>query len=153
MAQPNTSYDIATITNPSGALTDFTLLIDLSRMTNVFKNNWNTSAQGYGRAYKDTGLTELPCDWININHTAKTGWLRVKWTGSLATTGIQKIRIYPPNTGNTQYAVTDPYGRNNTYTNAIAIYPFDGDANGRSGNEYALANSVAALLGVSLESA
>lgn len=123
MALPSGNYDTATITNPSSAITDFVLLIDLSRLTDTFKSDWNTSSQGYGRAAKADG-TELACDWINLDHTAKTGYLRVKWTGTLASTGLQRLRIYPPNTGNTQYAVGDTYGQYATYTGSIAEWPF-----------------------------
>jgi len=137
MGLPATGYDIATISNPTSSITDFTLLVDLSRMSSMFKSSWNTSEQGRGRAAKLDG-TELACDWINLNHAAKTGWLRVKWIGALASTGTQRLRVYPPNTENTAYAVGDPYGRNAAYSGAIAIYPFDGDAKGRSGNEYDL---------------
>ena len=150
MALPETGYDLATITNPSGALTDFVLLVDLSRMSATFKAAWNTSANGYGRAAKADG-TELACDWINLNHTAKTGLLRVKWTGTLASSGTQQIRIYPPSTDNAQYAHDDTYGSDNAYTNTICYYPLDGDATERSGNGHEMtisgAVNVPALVG------
>lgn len=128
MAVPASGYDIATITNPGSALTDFTLMIDLSRMTTDFKTNWNSSDGGRGRASKNDGTTELACDFIDIDHTAKTGWLRVKWSGTLASTGTQKIRIFPPNTANTLYASADTYGSDNAYDAGWeGYYPVFGD--------------------------
>ncbi len=115
MAIPSTGYDSATISNPSSALTDFTLMIDLSRMSASFKSAWNTDDNGRGRACKSDGTTELACDWIDLDNSAGTGWLRVKYTGSLASSGTQVIRIFPPTTTNTQYSASDTYGSDNAY--------------------------------------
>ncbi len=129
MAIPSTAYDIATITNPSSALTDFTLIVDLSRMSTAWWTAVNTSDGTRGRAAKNDGTTELAADWIDFNSTAETGFLRVKWTGTLASTGTQIIRIYPPNTANTAYGASEPYGQYNAYpATDKGIYPVTGDS-------------------------
>lgn len=140
-------YDLATVSNPSSALTDFTLMIDLSRMSSDFKSNWNTSANGYGRAAIHSGPTELACDWINLDHTAKTGWVRIKWSGTLASSGTQQLRIYPPNTSNSQYSSSDTYGSDNAYDSDWAGYWPDGattdrTANGNDGTTYGSVSEV-----------
>jgi len=78
MAIPSTTYDIATATNPSAALTDFTFIVDLSNLSAGGKSAWNTSEQGRGRVSKGEGTTELAADWIDLDHTAKTGLVRIK---------------------------------------------------------------------------
>jgi len=126
MSIPATTYDIATITNPSSALTDFTLIVDLSRMSSAWWSAVNASDGTRGRASKSDGTTELACDWIDFNDTAETGLVRVKWTGILASSGTQQIRIYPPNTTNTAYGVSDTYGQYNAYDSELVFYAPDG---------------------------
>jgi hypothetical protein len=136
MALPSTTYDTATVLNPSGALTDFTLMVDLSRMSSA----WWAAAENIdatnGRAAKDDG-TELACDWIDYTHGSPvgSGWLRVKWSGTLATSGTQVLRIYPPVTGNGTVAAGDALGSNNAYDSAWAGYwPLSSDYNDRTAN-------------------
>lgn len=85
---PASNYATATITNPSSSLTDFSLMVDLSRMPANWWSAVNTSDGTKGRAAKNDG-TELATDWINFNNIAHTGWLRVKWAGTLANSGSQ----------------------------------------------------------------
>ena len=135
MAIPASGYDSATISNPSSAETDFTLLIDLSTMSADFKSNWNTDTGGYGKAAKNDGTTELATDWINIDSTAKTGWVRVKWSGTLASSGTQIIRIFPPNTANDLYSASDTYGSDNAYDSSWEAYlPLQSDFLDRTSN-------------------
>jgi len=135
MAIPATGYDSATITNPSSALTDFTLIVDLSRMSASWWSGVNTSDGTRGRAAKNDGTTELACDWIDFDDTGETGLLRVKYTGSLASSGTQIIRIYPPNTGNAAYGVSDTYGQYNAYDSGVwAYYPLHDDQDRTTNN-------------------
>lgn len=134
MAIPTTTYDIATISNPSSALTDFTLIVDLSNMSSAWWSAVNTSDGTRGRASKGDGVTELACDWIDFDDTAETGTLRVKWSGTLASTGTQQVRIYPPNTANTAYAATDTYGRYNAYNDDWSLYYPLGGGEDRTSN-------------------
>ena len=136
MSLPTTDYDIATLVNPTSTLTNFTLMIDISRMTSEWKALFNTSVGGYGYASDGDG-NQLSCDFIGLDSTAKTGWVRVKWTGSLTTGDVQQVRIYPPNTSNLLVAVGDAYGQYSAYDGWFAYYPFDGgslaDRTGNSG--------------------
>ena len=135
MAIPSTTYDIATITNPTSALTDFTLMIDLSRMSSAWWAEVDTSDGTRGRASKNDGTTELATDWIDFDDTAETGLLRVKYTGTLASSGTQIIRVYPPNTGNSAYGVSDTYGQYNAYSsNWVGYWPLSTDFNDRTSN-------------------
>jgi hypothetical protein len=138
MAIPATTYDIATITNPSSALTDFTLIVDLSRMSAAWWTANNTTDGTRGRVSKGDGITELAADWIDFDNTAETGLLRVKWSGTLASSGTQQLRIYPPNTANTAYGVSDTYGQYNAYDgNWEAYYP-NGGGTDRTSNQLTL---------------
>jgi hypothetical protein len=135
MAIPASGYDSATITNPGSALTDFTLIIDLSRMSSSWWADVNTSDGTRGRAFKNDGSTELACDWIDFDNTGETGFLRVKWTGTLAASGTQIIRIYAPNTRNVAVGASDTYGSDNAYdTYWEAYWPYDTDFNDRTVN-------------------
>jgi len=114
MELPTTTYDTATVLNPSSALTNFTLMVDLSRMTAAWWAAVDTTQGRRGRAAKDDG-TELACDWIDFDSVAETGWLRVKWSGTLASSGTQVLRVYPPNTANSPVGSGDALGSDNAY--------------------------------------
>jgi len=114
MALPSTTYDTATVLNPSSALTDFTLMVDLSRMSAAWWSAAENTNARRGRAAKDDG-TELACDWIDYDHTGQTGWLRVKWSGTLATTGTQILRVYPPVAANSVQLSNAAFGSDNAY--------------------------------------
>lgn len=133
MPLPTTGYATATVSNPSSALTDFTLLVDLSTMPASWWSAVDTSDGTKGRAAKDDG-TELATDWIDFDNGAQTGWLRVKWSGTLASTGTQVLRIYPPVSANSSNGVSDTYGQYNAYaTHWEAYYPLH-DLNDRTSN-------------------
>jgi len=129
------SHALATVTNPSAALTDFTLLVDLSDMPANWWSAVDTSDGTRGRVYKGDGSTRLACDWIDFDDTAETGLLRVKWTGTLATSGTQQLWIEPPVTTNATVAADDTYGSDNAYDDVIEAYwPLTSDANDRTVN-------------------
>jgi hypothetical protein len=139
MALPSTTYDIATVSNPSSTLTDFSLIVDLSTMSSAWWSAVDTSDGTKGRASKGDGVTELACDWIDFDDTAETGLLRVLWSGTLASTGTQQVRIYPPQAANASYVATDTYGQYNAYDSNIKFYsPLGGGTdrtlNGLSGS-------------------
>ncbi len=124
MALPASDYDTATLTNPDSSLTDFSLIVDLSRMSAAWWSAVDTSDGTKGRAAKDSGPTELACDWINFDDSAQTGLLRVKWSGTLSDTGTQILRIYPPQTANASVAANATYGSDNAYdANWIGYWP------------------------------
>jgi len=134
MALPRTTYDTQSCVAPSAALTDFSLLIDLSRMTSAWWSKVNTSDGTKGRAAKDADGTELATDWIDFDDSAETGWLRVKWSGTLGTKSDRTVRIYPPFSGNTPYAASDTYGSDNAYKSAFQIYYPDAGGTDRTSN-------------------
>lgn len=135
-------YAEATVSNPSAALTDFSLLVDLSTMPASWWSAVDTSDGTKGRASKGDGTTELAADWINFDDTGETGWVRVKWSGTLAASGTQKVRMYPPKAANSSYAANDTYGSDNAYDSYMEAYwPLDGDANDRTSNNIDLSAS------------
>lgn len=133
MSLPNTTYDTATILNPSSDLTDFTLLIDLSRMSSEWWAAVNTSDATKGRAAKND-MTELATDWIDFDDTGETGWLRVKWSGTLSSSGTQILRVYPPVSTNSSYSSSDTYGSDNAYSSNFLIYYPDAGGGDRTAN-------------------
>ena len=139
-------FTSATWTNPLSALLDFSGMVNINLATqgSDFWDDVNTTDGRRGRAFKDDGITELATDWIDFNSTAKTGWLRVKWSGTLTSSGTQIIRIFSPNTRNTAYAKSDTYGSDNAYASHWKLYLpmeedgassdfFDRTANGNDG--------------------
>jgi len=147
MALPATTYDTATLVNPGSSLTDFTLIVDLSRMSAAWWTAVDTSDGTKGRAAKDSGPTELACDWIDFDSVNETGLLRVKWSGTLSNTGTQTLRIYPPQAANASVSVSDTYGRNNAYGSTVLAYWPMNDTTDRTGNGYTLADFGSVNLG------
>ncbi len=143
MTLPATGYDTATLSNPSSALTDFTLMVDLSRMSTDWWSAVDTSDATRGRAAKDDG-TELPAAWLEFDDATQTGWLAVQWAGSLASTGTQTLRIYPPSSANTSVAASDPYGSDNAFDDATQGYWPDGGGTDwtANGNDAATASGL-----------
>jgi hypothetical protein len=129
MTLPSTNYATATLVNPTAALTDFTLLVDLSRMPAEWWAAVDTTDGTRGRTAKGDG-TELAVDWIDFDSVNETGWARVKWSGTLATSGAQVLRIYPPVAANAAVAVGATYGQYAVYASGWRIYsPQGGDTN------------------------
>lgn len=132
-------YAQATVTNPSSALTDFSLLIDLSRMPAAWWSAVDTTDPTRGRATKGDGTTELACDWLAFDDVAQTGLVRVRWNGTLAASGTQQVRVFPPRLVNPAYAPGDTYGRHNAYASSVEAYwPLEGDAVDRTANAHTL---------------
>jgi len=134
MALPATTYDTAIATNPTSALTDFSLLIDLSRMTTAWWAVVDTSDGTKGRAAKDSDETEFATDWIDFDDIGETGWLRVKWSGTLASSGTQTIRIYPPLAANSSNVASATYGSDNAYSSDFIIHYPDAGGTDRTSN-------------------
>ena len=127
-------HALATIDNPSSALTDFTLLVDLSNMPSSWWAAVDTSDGTRGRVYKGDGTTRLSCDWINFNNVAETGILAVKWSGALAASGTQQLWIEPPLSTNAAVAASDTYGADNAYDSYYAGFWIDGGITDRTAN-------------------
>ena len=131
------SYALATISNPSAGLTDFSLIVDLSRMPASWWAAVNTSDGTRGRVYKGDGTTRLAADWIDFDDTEETGLLRVLWSGTLATTGTQQLWIEPPLAANATVAADNTYGSDNAYDSSwVGYWPSGGgDDRTSSGND------------------
>ena len=121
-----TGYDEQSATNPSGALTDFTLLIDISTLSST----WKSEIQSDGGDIRVTkgDDTELAYDLIDFayNAGAPTGWIRCKWSGSLASSGTQNVRVWAGYTGGTAvaYDANETYGSDNAYdSNWVGYWP------------------------------
>lgn len=124
MPLPSTTYDKATLTNPSADITDFTLAIDLKRMTSEWWSAVDTADPTKGRAAKESDESELACSWIDFDSSATSGILRVKWSGKLTASGTQELRVYPPVSSNDSYAAGASYGSNNAYdANWVEYFP------------------------------
>lgn len=123
-------YDSAAISAPSSDLTDFTLLVDLSRLSSSWWSN--VAADGADiRFYKGDGTTELPYDLMAWDHGASSGWARVKWDGALSSAGGDTLRAYAGNGPASAYAAGDTYGQYNAYdTNTAAYWTLDEDPSG-----------------------
>ena len=126
-------YDSESWTNPASALTDFTGLINIATLS----SSWKAAIQSDGadiRVTKDDN-TELPLDLIDFayNAGAPTGWIRFKWTGTLATSGTQTVRVWAGYTIGTAvaYDATETYGKNNAYdANWLGYWPMHEDPSG-----------------------
>ncbi len=130
-------YDEQSATNPGSALTDFTLLIDISTLSSDWKSNVQSDA-GDIRCTKGDGTTELATDVIDwaYNAGAPTGWIRVKWSGTLAASGTQNVRVYVSYTSGTAvvYDASETYGSDNAYDASWEQYYPLHDANDRTSN-------------------
>lgn len=135
------NHALATLTNPGSALTDFSLLVDLSDLPASWWSAVTDSDGTKGRVYKGDGTTRLAVDWIDFNSGASTGWIRVLWSGTLASSGTQQLWIEPPLSGNAAVADSDTYGADNAYNSGWeAYYPLT-DANDRTVNAANLTGS------------
>jgi len=137
-----TGYDSQTVTNPGSALTDFTLLIDIADLSSTWKGN--VQADG-GDIRVTTGAdSELPFDLINYANDegsppTVTGLIRVKWSGSLASSGSQTVKVWAGYTGGTATAYDDDdvsgYGADNAYNSDWDCFlPLASDLNDRTSN-------------------
>lgn len=126
-----TGYATAVVSNPSSDLTDFTLMIDLSSLPNDWWSAVNTSDGTKGRVTKNNG-TELAADWIEFDSTNHTGWVRVLWSGTLASSGTQILKLYPPMSANSSYGLDDQYGGHDAYDTYWRGYWPDGGGTDRT---------------------
>lgn len=119
---PSTGYATVQFTL-SGSVTDFTLKMDIaSVLADLSAGNkaawvadWNTNSNGYGRACKSDGTTEIATDWIGLDYATETGQVSVMFSGTNAA-GTYTIRLWPPNSGRTLYAAGDTYGQYASYS-------------------------------------
>lgn len=126
-------YDEATATNPGSGLSGFSLLIDIATLS----ASWKSAVQSDGgdiRLTKGDGTTELAYDLINwaYNAGSPTGQIRVLWSGTLAASGTQNVRIYAGYTPGTAvaYDANETYGSDNAYDSTVEQYWTFSEASG-----------------------
>lgn len=131
MTLPASTYDVATATVPAGNVTDFSLLVDLSRMSAAWWSAVDTTEGRKGRAAKDDG-TELAVDFIAFDSVNETGIARVLWSGTIGTKTSVSLRIYPPMAANSTVIRSSTYGAYNAYNADWGGYwPLQDDATDR----------------------
>jgi hypothetical protein len=114
----------ATVTNPSAALTDPFVIIDGANLPTSF---WATVAtSGEIRAADEDG-NMLPIYVHSFDGGTDDATIFVKWFGTLATSGTQKIRLYAGHPSATTLAVGDYFGQHNVWRQGLmACYPNGG---------------------------
>lgn len=139
-------YDTVTLANPSSSLSNFTVAINLSELSTY--GGFGSKVQNDGadiRVTKSDG-TELPFDLIgwNFNSGSPTGILRIKWTGSLASSGTHQIYIWTGYVAGTAvaYDANETYGSDNAYdANYMGYWPLSSDFNDRTSNNIDLSGN------------
>jgi Concanavalin A-like lectin/glucanases superfamily len=117
-----TLYDLITIDSAQvpSALTDFPVYVNLADLSPQF---WSTVTTGGGdiRVTTDEGTpVEIAREVVFASTTAETGELHFK-APTLSSAVDTSFRIYYNGT-NPDYAATDTYGQNNTWTKYVSVY-------------------------------
>ena len=131
-------YDVFTVPNPTGTVTDFPFLVRLTRARNgdLFDACTEQNALKL-RVSKGDGTTELAFDPFYEDWTASAEEIifACLWSGSLTTSGSYELRVTPALSTNTAYGVNDTYGRYNAWpSDSVDIKP-DGTTSDRSSNQ------------------
>jgi hypothetical protein len=133
MSLPDAGYDLITITNPTGDVTDFPFFLDSHNLSASWHADCNTTDGTRARFAIDESATEIPFDPIYYDDG---DWLfRFKHPSTIGTTGTFRVRVYAPNTRNTAYAENDTYGAQNAYASHFqGRWPLMGDFLDRTSN-------------------
>lgn len=118
-------YDEQSWTNPDSAQTDHLGIINIANLSSDLKSNVQSDGADL-RITKGDGTTELPIDVIDWSYNAgsPTGHIVFKWTGTLAASGTQNVRVYAGYTGGTAtaYDASETYGSDNAYDSSDKGY-------------------------------
>jgi hypothetical protein len=125
MSLPTSGYDLYSVQNPAGDVTNFPFYVDLSLMSASWWAAIDTTDFTKGRAAIHASETELACEWKNVNTTAKTGELYTKWSATIGAAGSNSLRVYPPMAANATVAAGDPYGSQAVWTGASVVWHMD----------------------------
>ncbi|MCI0854579.1 MAG: DUF2341 domain-containing protein, partial [Chloroflexi bacterium] len=141
-------------------LTNFPVYVDMADLGSDFFANVKSDG-GDIRITNSDGTTELAREVVEINTGAETGEIHFK-ADSLSSSGDTSFYIYYGNSGASDYAVTDPYGRNAVWSNGYAavwhleeetsgtgtanLY-VDSTGNGNDGNDQVAATGQTGRLG------
>lgn len=95
--------------------TDFPVYVDLSLLPAGFHTHVNQTDARDIRVTEDDGITEVPREVVSYASTTNTGELYFKAAGTLSSSIDTDFYIYYGNSGASDYAVSDPNGRNNVW--------------------------------------
>jgi len=107
-------YALVAWTNPSFAIADAIGVIDTSQLPAAWKAACTSFDWSRARVAMEDG-TEIPSVGIAINPLIQHWVVRFRWPGTLASMGLQRVRILPPRSVNLAYAASDPYGSDNVF--------------------------------------
>lgn len=104
-------------------LTDFIIYVKLADLVKAGADIFDTCTSSGGdiRVTKSDGTTELPREVVEIDTVAKTGWLMVKFSGTLSSSSDTTIRIWYNGT-DTEPAASSTYGSENVYTDFARVW-------------------------------
>lgn len=110
-------------TNVAANLTNFPVFVDLNDLGSDFHTNVNQTDARDIRVTKADGSTELPREVVFYNSASDTGELYFMYSGTLSSTADTEVYLYYGNSGASDYATTDTYGRNNVWdSNYVSVY-------------------------------
>jgi hypothetical protein len=101
-------------------LTDFPVYVDLANLPAGFFSNVKADG-GDIRVTKSDGETEVPREVVSISTGSSTGELHFKAAGTLSSASDTDFYIYYGNAAASEPAVTDTYGRNNTWNSGYVM--------------------------------
>lgn len=129
-------------TKVPGSVSNFPVYVDLSLLPAGF---WSRVSAGGGniRAWMNDGITELPREVVSCDTGGQTGELHIKYTGQISSAVDTVIKLTMP-VGASDYAATDPYGRNAVWSDYLMVHHFQEvsgtlvDSTGRGNNAVAV---------------
>lgn len=132
-------YSEITLTNPTGTLTNFPLMINLASMPNTWWNNLTSTGIDIRAALPDD--TILPLDVISCTTGAagtRSGLVAVNYSGTLQTTGTQKVRLWVGNPSVTLSNPNSASGQYNAYPSGLTHFYWNGLGEDRTRNQNTL---------------
>ncbi|MFN3692835.1 MAG: DUF2341 domain-containing protein [Candidatus Paceibacteria bacterium] len=105
-------------------VTDFPVYVDLATLGSAFFAGVKSDGSDI-RVTTSDGVTEVPYELVSINTGSLSGELHFK-APTISNVTNTTFYIYYGNSAASAYAVTDPFGRNNVWTNGyLAVYHLD----------------------------
>ncbi len=110
---------------------------------------WTSTDVTKCRFCKNDQTTELAFDIYEYDLTTGSEYINVSflWDGEQDFSGTYGFYFMPALDGNTSYAVTDTYGRNNTYRSTDLLYWPSGGGTDRTGNGYDATETGSVIVG------
>ena len=150
------NYKVKVEVNPNKvgtttAITSFPVYVDLAGMPSTFWTNASSTGADI-RVVESDEITETAFELVSFATTTQAGELHFM-ADSLGTTSTSTFYIYYGNATATAYAVTATYGRNNVWSNYIAVWHLaetSGNASDYSGNNRTATNTNATYTAVQI---